>query len=324
MKTKLGVKKLGVIVVVLMSTFIFSCKDGGLLIVPDPDLTLKNGDVEVKDNVCELTAGQYIDAGHIVYSKVGENLVVTYVAGNGWMLTEVHLYVGTVEGLPRNKTAIQIGHFPYSNENLGGVETWAFTVPLAGLDPVNCIIAAHAIVYNASLSKEETAWANCTFSPAIIVKTKFAPEPTGFAVTKGESYIDYFRGGTETGHWCDRLGYNFYDDGDEYSLYSGNFPDAGKVNVSDDGEFLTIEIKSNYDLIGSYVFVGSLNEFGDIVLRESDDCPNFYLFPYIDETTVGKVHIYDIPLNDIGMINNISFESAFGSKRWGWYSTFTW
>jgi len=120
MKTKLGFKKLSIVIAVLMSTFMFSCKDGGVLDVPESGLTLKSSHiVQMADVVCELTAGQTINAGNVIYEKVGENLVVTYVAANGWTLSEVHLYVGPLAGATMNQKAIQIGHFPYSAVQLG-------------------------------------------------------------------------------------------------------------------------------------------------------------------------------------------------------------
>ena len=108
------------------------------------------------------------------------------MATNGWVLTEVHLYVGPLSDLPMNKKAVQIGHFPYSEENLGGAETWSVSVPLP--DGNDCIIAAHAVVYNEELGMEETAWANCVYKPVIAVKVKF-PEGKN-AESDGISYKD--------------------------------------------------------------------------------------------------------------------------------------
>lgn len=320
MKTKLVFKELSILIALLMSTFIFSCKDGGVLDVPVSDLTLKSSHiVQVADVVCELTAGQTINAGNVIYEKVGENLVVTYVAANGWTLSEVHLYVGPLAGLPMNKKAIQIGHFPYSAENLGGASEWSITIPLSGA--VDCIIAAHAVVYNAELGKEETAWANCTYKPVVAVKTRFVNIVSGnntYAMTTGVSYIDEFKGGVKTTHWCDNLGYNIYGNGDVYLLQSKYYADAGKVLVSDDGEYLKVEVFADYDMIGSYLFIGTLEELGALDL--SDGCPKYYLFPFT-KFTASNTHIYEIPFATVGMTNNVSFKEKFGSSRWGWYST---
>lgn len=321
MKTKLNLKKVSIVIVLLISAAIISCKDDEVLNIPDSDLKLKSTQTEeISDVVCELTAGQTINAGNVIYSKVGNNLVVTYVASNGWMLSEIHLYVGSLDGLPMNKSAIQIGKFPYSAENLGGVPDWSITIPLVFED--DCIIAAHAVVYNSGLGKEETAWANCFYKPAVAVKTRFEPEEGNtlikYAMTDGVSYIDEFKGGIKTTHWCDYLGYNIYGNGEEYLLQSKHYSDAGKVLVSDDGEYLTVEVITDYKMIGSYLFIGTLDELGAISLG-TDNCPNYVLFPYKDFTS-SDTHTYKIPFAQIGMTNNISFD-ALGSKRWGWYST---
>jgi hypothetical protein len=320
MKTKLGLKKLSFVIVLLMSTFIFSCNDVGIMDVSESDIALKSTQIEkVADVICELTAGQTINAGNVIYEKVGESLVVTYVAANGWTLSEIHLYVGPLADLPMNKKAIQIGHFPYSAENLDGAAEWSIKIPLSNGD--DCIIAAHAVVYNAEMGKEETAWANCTYNPAVAVKTRFVPDVEGelikYAMTDGVSYIDEFKGGVKTTHWCDYLGYNIYGDGDEYLLQSKHYADAGKVVVSDDGENLIVEVFADYEMIGSYLFIGTLEELEAISLG-SDNCPNYGWFPFMDFTK-SDTHIYEIPFAAVGMVNNFSFESL-GSNRWGWYS----
>jgi len=172
------------------------------------------------------------------------------------------------------------------------------------------------------LGKEETAWANCTYKPVVAVKTRFVNKTeegyNKYAMTDGVSYIDEFKGGVKTTHWCDYLGYNIYGNGDEYLLQSKHYADAGKVVVSDDGEYLKVEVFADYDMIGSYLFVGTLEELGAIDLSEG--CPNYWLFPFTDFTE-SNTHIYEIPFAAVGMTNNVSFKEKFGSSRWGWYST---
>ncbi|MEZ5107162.1 MAG: hypothetical protein R2757_21835 [Draconibacterium sp.] len=334
-------KKLGIVFALFLSIFILSCSKEEPIDVLDLNLALKNGDIfpgtlpVVEENIlpevveCELTAGQYINAGYVTFEKVGENIVVTYLAMNGWGLKEVHLYVGSPDGLPVNNKAVKVGHFPYSKENLSGVETWEFVVPLAELDPEeHCIIAAHAVVYNESLDKEETAWSNCDYKPVVAVKVKF-PEGKN-AESDGISYIDNIKGGVPTGIWCDYLGYNFYDiggDGDEYLLVNGiHFPgdNAGNVVVSDDGDMITVEINTKYDMLkdnlgGSYLYVGTFEGLVNFELH--NECPNYHNFPYKNLSDGGTQHIYDIPIPAVQ--KSVSFKTLIGASKWGWVS-FIW
>ncbi len=91
-----------------------------------------------------LWAGQNIDAGTVTVSSDGENLTVTYETKDGWELTETHLYAGLVA--PTNSAP---GQFPYKHEDLGGVTTDTYVIPLAGIaEGLGCgdilYIAAHA------------------------------------------------------------------------------------------------------------------------------------------------------------------------------------
>lgn len=120
------------------------------------------------------------------------------------------------------------------------------------------------------------------------------------------------------------MGYNFYEigsGGDEYLLVNGtHFPgvDAGKILIGDDGSNLMVKIEAKYDMFGSYVFVGSLFELDNFVLNKG--CPNYHFFPYIKEwsTPVVKEWIFEIPIREAQ--KSYSFESVFGSNRWGWFS----
>jgi len=328
MKKKFGLKQSVILLALLLNVFILSCNKEEINNSIDSNLLLKNGNLSLspenilnEDVVCELTAGQFINSGNVIYEKVGENLVVTYIASNGWLLKEVHLYVGTLEDFPTNKKAIQTGHFPYFKEKLGGVDTWSFEIPLSELNlDEHCIIAAHAVVYNAELEKEETAWSNCEFKPIITAKVKFDERN---AETEGLSYIDNFRNGEFKNAWCDYLGYNFYkpgSGGDEYSLVNGtHFPNdnAGNVVISDNATGILVEINTKYPMEGSYLYVGSLYGFLNIKLRtEIDDCPNYYLFPFRQKN--GMYHVYDITIPETQ--KSIAFNTLFDSNKWGWVS----
>lgn len=109
----------------------------------------------------ELFGGQTILVGSLEVTNDEEFLYVTYITTNDWYLNETHLYVGPFDELPTNNSNTPVpGHFPYSEDHVGLVNTYTYTIPLEGL-PDCYIIAAHASVYkivNGEVVQSETAW----------------------------------------------------------------------------------------------------------------------------------------------------------------------
>ena len=112
----------------------------------------------VKDGVSyktNLIAGQHTVAGSITVSNDDENLFVTYETVDNWLINETHLYVGTT--IPTNSAP---GKFPYKHEELGGITTDTYVIPMEDLGVVPCdiiYIAAHAELVKGET--EETGWA---------------------------------------------------------------------------------------------------------------------------------------------------------------------
>lgn len=107
----------------------------------------------------DLIGGQNTDIGSVKAEIVGDNLVVTYNAEDGVLLYQTHLNVSVIpigDSTP--------GQFPFKHDELGGVTTDVYVIPLSifGLSNpcVECdecneylYIASHAAV-----SGGETAW----------------------------------------------------------------------------------------------------------------------------------------------------------------------
>lgn len=120
----------------------------------------------------DLIAGQHYDAGQVTVEIDGDNLVVTYTTQGDWKLYDVHLAISTndCDDIPTNGPGHpKIGNFPYSDDDLGGVTSYSFEIPLDDLNidcdsenPFLCI-AAHAVVKKPSGNgyQEETAWGIC-------------------------------------------------------------------------------------------------------------------------------------------------------------------
>lgn len=321
MKTHLSRFKFRTFAVILMCITLFSCTKDELINSAETEFaaepTLKNAQIlPPEEMVCDLLAGQTINVGKVIYSNDGTNLYVTYLVNSPWVLTEVHFYAGTLNGLPRNKTAIQIGHFPYDMDDLAGNQ---LIIPLADLDSDGGVLtlAAHAVVVNGDTN--ETAWGNCTYKPIVGAKVRFSD--WSYALTDGSiSYAEYFSNNST--HWCSLLGLNIYVNNDKYPLQSRFYTladDAGTVQVSDDGNYIKVKISATVDgktMTNSYLFVGSINQLGAIAI-DSDGCPKYANFPYVKNDT-NNYHEYLIPIP----IKSMSFKAAFNSNRWGWISTY--
>ncbi len=129
-----------IVLIVVLGLIISGCifhvvpplgQDGSIDIVKD--------DVSYKTN---LIAGQHTVAGFITVSNDDENLFIAYETVDNWLINETHLYVGTT--IPTNSAP---GKFPYKHEELGGVTTDTYEIPLEdlGVGPCDVVyIATHA------------------------------------------------------------------------------------------------------------------------------------------------------------------------------------
>lgn len=112
----------------------------------------------------DLLAGQTILAGNVLVANDANNLYVTYTTTDGWLMKEIHLYVGSSAGLPVNKAGNPtIGLFPYNMTFNPYVATYTFVLPLADF-PDLMTIAAHAALVkldgSGNVVDSQTGWGN--------------------------------------------------------------------------------------------------------------------------------------------------------------------
>ncbi|MBW8331881.1 MAG: hypothetical protein K0M40_07665 [Prolixibacteraceae bacterium] len=327
MKTKLSLKQSGWIIALFFGIFISSCSKEVTTDISESDLTLKSATIpQAGDMVCDLIAGQTIDVGKVVYSHDGNQFLVEFVTTGGWILSEVHFYVGTLDEFQKtcmNKNAIQIGKFPYSAVDLNSTThsldpiTLAIPAPEGGY-----MVVAHAVVKKVNEDgtiQEETAFAKCTYPLLITVKVTF--ESNKWAATEG---IYYFNDKGWIGPW---LGVNIFENGKnmEYMLQNWEFPvstgGAGKVNISDNGININVLVtpKEGLTLQTTHLFVGTMEELVELG-QYTGGCPDYKLFPY-KNSEVTPTHSFVIPIPAMPLPNFVSFQSApLNSSRWGWYS----
>ena len=124
-------------------------------------LNLKAGEDEKT-----LWAGQHINAGTVTYGlravgDVGYFYVKYDCSGTEWMITETHMFCGSIDTMPLNKkNNPKIGHFPFAGYH-NSVDSVVYMVPLNDLPPASTgfAVAAHAVVVTSS-GGDETAWAD--------------------------------------------------------------------------------------------------------------------------------------------------------------------
>ncbi len=331
MKTNLFFRRFVILIALILCIVITSCTKEESLEATDSEIPatsiLKNAQISENDMmICDLIAGQDMVVGRVIYSNDGENLFVDYFADNGWTLSEVHLFVGQFEDLPRNKTAIQIGHFPYSATELNGVTHYSFTIPLAELekDEQGYLIAAHAVVENGD--QQETGWANCTYHPQIItvkclVKKTEGEPPWLWAVSEGEPFRTMADGEWA---WCNNLGIINFEGENLYGLKElfGPHGTVGTIDIQPSGNLLSIDVSviGELGLWDTYVYVGSMAGLVATVDGTDGPCPNFNNFPYQMHThdALTSLHSFSIPIPAEDS-ESVSFKDAFGSNRWGWF-----
>ncbi len=105
--------------------------------------------------VTDLIAGRHMTVGTVSIWDDCQNLYVEYnVTEAGWGLEETHLAVASfLWNIPQKNGNPIPGRFPYSHENLGGVTSDMYTIPLSDINKVfgnNVFIATHAGVMKAN------------------------------------------------------------------------------------------------------------------------------------------------------------------------------
>ena len=278
----------------------------------------------------DLIAGQTINVGDMMVSNDDEFLYVTYQTEGGWMLKEIHLFVGPLEFFPVNKKKIPVpGHFPIKEYYSPPEELVTFAIALSEI-PECPLIAAHAVVVKDDM--EETAWGFGTsfddFFPnvkvnrwgwviddycieeceeeLILAVKSWLLEP--YACDEGTCYNSFWAVSSgesisSTG-WCSILGINYLNIGDIYALNSYLGPQIGNISVSDstatDGSYYLI-IKVNLNegstltLTKSYLYVGSRDGFDSY---HQGDCPSYWMWPFSVEEQSNS-HTFIIPYNEI-------------------------
>lgn len=164
-------KHISMLLVVLTAIFLGSCKKD----IISPTNNTYQSTAHRDDNitfcghgkVTELIAGQNINVGSVSVNNDMTNLYITYSTTGNWFINELHLYVGTISGLPKTKTGNPIpGQFPYSQSFSSNTQSYTFVIPLSNITNDCFIVAAHSSVslhdVNGGIIKTETAWGNGT------------------------------------------------------------------------------------------------------------------------------------------------------------------
>lgn len=201
----------------------------------------------------DLLAGQHILVGSVTVTNTYDQICVTYEVDEPWLIYETHLWIGDTE--PKGG----LGTYPYGDDELDGVASWAICVDFAVLDVAidDCLyIAAHAVVAKGvdeegDLIDEETAWGEGTpgsnmpgwgmyFRYGVCEPENGGPHDLCWhgetAWADGDRYV-------AKGNWAT---YTPYEPDTEVMLYAGQTMEAGTVYFSDpDDGWVIITITLN-------------------------------------------------------------------------------
>jgi hypothetical protein len=294
---------------------------------------LKSGTVNFQDNVVctsktfDLTAGQNLKIGNIIVSNDQSYLYITYKTIEGWMLKEVHLYAGTLSGVPVNSMNIPVpGKFPIVENFTPEVEEVTFAIPLKCL-PDCPYIVAHATVVNKNLV-EETAWGGeLTFSsvykinrwgfvigqfcvekcdPKIVAALKtflnnVNTNESLWAVSLGEGSENHNLG----------LGINYYNPLDiniyPVILFGNPLNQVGNISITDYLEggihFLQVDVNLNDNDLAfgpTYLYVGSSSGFEEYTYYQYDleKRTRYWEFPF-QQYQASSTRSFKIPFSSI-------------------------
>lgn len=156
------------LILFILSISFFACQDVGEIVNPVSDTVGKKlyKDFCGTPKVVEFLAGQHINVGSITVGNDKDNLYVIYKTTGDWYMNQTHLYVGSLEGLPKNKSGNPIpGQFPYKTTHTPRVQEFTYEIPLSSLTPC-FVVAAHAEVVkldgSGNVIQSETGWGNGT------------------------------------------------------------------------------------------------------------------------------------------------------------------
>jgi hypothetical protein len=260
------------------------------------------------DTVVDLKAGEGSpgageNVGSVATSIEGDNLVVTFTTTGDWKLYETHLYVGSEA--PSDSGPGQLG---YKHEDLGGVTTDTYYIPLSTFDIVNpccedceetLYVAAHAEVKKVAdgvIQDEQTAWGwgddpfgnnwaryitvllTCVCDGEIVEEPELECfDETVWAAQTAPGETRFI---PNPGNWATYITYNIGDGSEEspaeYPLYAGQYHLAGTLLVYDDnGKLYAKYVTSGED--GDYMdgYTGNWSGLSEYHLHVVDELDHF-------------------------------------------------
>ncbi len=274
--------------------------------------TLVTTPTDCQDFSLQLIAGQNINVGMVSFTWDENKPTICFNTENGWMIQEVHFYIGDFANVPRNPQGVPVpGHFPYYATGLN-TSSYCYPREISLQNVPDCpVILVHVVVINGL--RNETAWAqgcksfqeafgikrwgylddcHCFCKNYLTLKAFYHPAGANSTTWTCLSYGTHLFSGVE---WCSNLGLVEPVDGVSYPL-KVNGVDIGTATLAIIGGkiFVTLtasDVNSHFE--STHVFYGSqqalLNNYGP------GYCPNFLSFPY-SNTTPGSTQVVEIPL----------------------------
>jgi hypothetical protein len=271
--------------------------------------------------VATFYAGQNTNVGSVTISNSKDSVFVTYTTSGGWVMGNVHLYVGALANVPLNGGGNPvIGNFPYTTNlnSMGNLVTFAF--PESAFS--SCfIVAAHADVYkvvNGAVVQTETAWGG------------------GTRFTQRGSWATY-------SNYCKQSCPACVYSTSSFDIFAGQTTDVGDLKVTNDQTnlYVTFTTVGDWFVGHTHLYVGTLA--GLPINNANTPIPG--QFPYSTaHTPYVQSYTYTIPLTGLPscliiaahseahrVVNGTTVQSetawSYGTQfpntnRWGWYSSY--
>jgi len=268
-------RKFSSIVILSMMLFIISCEknqdlsDRGMKAGKNPNdmvmMSYAYQDYCGGELRADLLASKNTKAGEVIITLEDNLLKITYVAGNGWTISETHLSVtGNLEEVPANRGGNPVpGLFEYHSEHQPVVTSYTYNVIIQG-DPGLIYILAHAVVAPVLEWKTSLDEFSGSLPETAIMKVDYpVPGSSSYFTTtiSDGGILDGTYGG-----WCIDVGNVIYSN-TEYAVkvissYDPDFTNMGLVDKPENMHLVNWIINKDYP--GKPAPQGEVFTYGDV------------------------------------------------------------
>jgi len=213
----------------------------------------------------DLLAGKNTKVGELIVTLEDNLLKVTYVADDGWVISESHLSVtGSLEEVPANRGGNPVpGLFEYHSDHHPAVTNYTYDVIIPGGVNQICILA-HAVVAPVLQWKTSLEEFSLSLPETAVIKVEY-PVPGSQSYFKTTITEGGILDGTYDG-WCIDVGNVIYNNVDyKTKVISSYDPDLATLGLIDKPENMDlVNWIINQDYPGNPAPDGKVFTYGDV------------------------------------------------------------